>query len=41
VMTDANGMAQVTLTLGATPGPYTITATVGALAAVTFTLTGS
>ena len=41
VMTDANGMAQVTLTLGATPGPYTITATVGALAPVTFTLTGS
>ncbi len=41
VMTDANGMAQVTLTLGATPGPYTITATVGAITPVTFTLTGS
>jgi hypothetical protein len=41
VMTDVNGMAQVTLTLGATPGPYTITATVGALTPVTFTLTGT
>lgn len=41
VMTDANGMAQVTLTLGATPGQYTITATVGVLTPVTFTLTGS
>jgi adhesin/invasin len=39
--TDVNGMAQVTMTLGATPGPYTITATAGALAALTFNLTGN
>jgi hypothetical protein len=39
--TDANGMAQVTMTLGTTPGPYTITATAGALTPITFTLTGS
>ncbi len=40
-MTDATGKAQVTLTLGSTPGAYTITATPSALAAVTFHLTGT
>jgi protocatechuate 3,4-dioxygenase beta subunit len=39
--TDANGMSQVTLTLGATPGPYTVTATAGLTAAATFNLTGN
>jgi adhesin/invasin len=39
--TDVNGMASVVLTLGATPGPYVITATAGALVAVTFSLTGT
>jgi hypothetical protein len=40
-MTDATGRAQVTLTLGGTPGAYTVTATPAALAAVTFHLTGT
>jgi hypothetical protein len=40
-MTDATGSAQVTLTLGAATGPYTVTATPAALAAVTFHLTGT
>jgi len=35
---DASGIARVTLTLGATPGTYTVTATSGALPAVTFTI---
>lgn len=39
--TDATGMAKVTLTLGATPGPYTIVATAGLLTAITFNLTGT
>jgi adhesin/invasin len=39
--TDATGTAKVTLTLGATPGPYTIVATAGLLAAITFNLTGT
>ena len=38
--TDANGQAQVTLTLGATPGTYTVTGTPGSLAPATFTVTG-
>lgn len=38
--TDATGKTQTTLILGSTPGPYTITATAGLLAAVTFNLTG-
>jgi hypothetical protein len=39
--TDAAGKTQVTLALGTTPGPYTITATALSLPAVTFTLTGT
>jgi Bacterial Ig-like domain (group 1) len=39
--TDVTGRAQVTLTLGTTPGPYTITATALTLTAVTFFLTGT
>jgi protocatechuate 3,4-dioxygenase beta subunit len=39
--TNASGTAQVTLTLGATPGSYSIIATAGLLATVTFTLTGT
>ncbi len=39
--TDATGKSQVTLTLGATPGPYVITATALTLTAVTFNLTGT
>jgi protocatechuate 3,4-dioxygenase beta subunit len=39
--TDATGEAQVTLTLGTTPGAYTIQATAAALAAVSFHLTGT
>lgn len=38
--TDANGMAQVTLTADPTPAAYTITATAGALTAVVFTANG-
>ncbi len=40
-VTDASGMSQVTLTLGATPGPYTVTATAGLTATATFNLTGN
>ena len=39
--TDASGLSQVTLTLGTTPGPYTIQATAAALTAVSFHLTGT
>jgi hypothetical protein len=39
--TDVTGMSTVTLTLGTTPGQYTIQATAAALTAVTFNLTGS
>jgi adhesin/invasin len=39
--TDATGSAQVTLTLGATPGSYMITATAGVLTSVVFNLTGT
>ncbi|MGH7654686.1 MAG: Ig-like domain-containing protein [Gemmatimonadaceae bacterium] len=39
--TDATGEAQVTLTLGNTPGSYTIQATAAALTAVSFHLTGT
>lgn len=37
--TDASGLARVTLTVGATPGEYTVTATSGTLPAVTFRVT--
>jgi len=37
--TDAAGLARVTITLGATPGVYTVTATQGTLPAVTFSVT--
>ena len=40
-LTDASGMAQVTLHLSTTAGPYTIQATAAALAAVSFHLTGT
>ena len=40
-VTDATGQAAVTLTLGSTPGMYTIQATAAALAAVSFHLTGT
>ncbi len=36
---DASGLARVTLTLGATPGVYTVTATSGSFAPVTFSVT--
>ena len=39
--TDATGMTNVTLTLGATPGPYTMSGDAGLLTAITFTLTGT
>lgn len=39
--TDASGHAQVTLTLGSTPGSYTIQATAATLTAVMFHLTGT
>jgi adhesin/invasin len=39
--TDATGTTQVTLTLGATPGAYMITAAALALTLVTFNLTGT
>jgi adhesin/invasin len=39
VQSDASGLARVTLTLGATPGEYTVTATSGTLPAVTFRVT--
>jgi predicted component of type VI protein secretion system len=39
--TDATGKTQVTLTLGSTPGTYTVQATPAAMAAVTFHLTGT
>lgn len=39
--TDANGMTSVTMTLGATPGPYTVTASALLLAAVTFNVIGN
>lgn len=38
--TDAAGLARVTLTLGATPGVYTVRATSGTFAPVTFSITG-
>lgn len=37
--TDADGIARTTLTLGATPGQYTVTATSGAFPVITFTVT--
>lgn len=40
-LTDASGMAQVTLHLSTTAGSYTIQATAAALAAVSFHLTGT
>ncbi len=39
VESDATGLARVTLTLGATPGEYTVTATSGTLPATTFRVT--
>ncbi len=39
--TDATGMASVTLTTGATPATYTVTATSGSSSPVTFTITGT
>lgn len=39
-ITNGNGQAYVTLTTGTTPGNYTVTATVGRLAPVTFSLRG-
>ncbi|MEP6495120.1 MAG: Ig-like domain-containing protein [bacterium] len=39
--TDATGVAQVTLTTVAGPGTYTVSATSGTAAAVTFTVTGT
>jgi len=41
VTTNASGLAEGTLTLGATPGQNTVTATPSGLAAVTFTATGT
>ncbi len=38
---DANGLAQVTLTTGSTPGPYAITASAGSAAPIVFTQTGT
>jgi hypothetical protein len=37
--TDADGIARTTLTLGATPGQYTVTATYGTFPIITFTVT--
>lgn len=39
VESDASGLARVTLTLGASPGEYTVTATSGTLPAATFRVT--
>ncbi|MGH7655706.1 MAG: Ig-like domain-containing protein [Gemmatimonadaceae bacterium] len=39
--TDASGMAQVTLATGSAPATYTVVATLGALPAVTFTVTAA
>ncbi len=41
VTTNASGLAEGTLTLGATPGQNTVTATPSGLTAVTFTATGT
>ena len=38
--TDSTGVANVTYTVGATPGTYSLTATFGDLAPVTFSITG-
>jgi hypothetical protein len=41
IATDANGLAQVVLTTGATPGSYTITASSGTVTPIMFQMTGT